>query len=196
MNTAQKSKVINHILNAFRQRGDEKYADEGVSQAQHALQTAMLARSHQAPDSLVVAALLHDLGHILSDQDLPESCHENLDDKHEELGFAFLTQHFDAEITDPIRMHVAAKRYLCTIEPDYRQRLSPTSLKSYFDQGGEMNVAEKLAFESEPHFSAAVRLRRWDDLAKDPNATTPDIEFFVPMLEQLVRPTTKAANTF
>jgi gamma-butyrobetaine dioxygenase len=83
-------------------------------------------------------------------------------------------------------LHVAAKRYLCTVEPDYQNQLSPTSLKSFYDQGGVMNEREKMEFECEPHFLAAVQLRRWDDMAKDPAAVPPQLESYVPLMAQLL----------
>jgi phosphonate degradation associated HDIG domain protein len=162
------SSVIQKIRATFASRGDEKYADEGVTQLQHALQCAKLARLEAANVQLVVAALLHDIGHILGESDLPSNCKQNLDDHHEERGYAFLLQHFGDAVADPVRLHVAAKRYLCTIDSQYAQRLSPTSHKSFLDQGGLMSPEEVEDFRSEPHFEAAVRLRKWDDTAKDP----------------------------
>ncbi len=159
--------VVSKILSVFDQRGHEKYADEPVTQLEHALQCADLAsRSPEASDTLIVSALLHDIGHILGQQDLPQEIDLNLDDRHEEIGHAFLRQHFVAAVSEPVRLHVAAKRYLCTVDPEYRKKLSPTSFKSFLDQGGEMSNAERKTFEAEPFFGDAVLLRQWDDGAK------------------------------
>jgi len=133
------------------------------------LQCAMLAEDSNANEALIVAALLHDVGHLLTGQDLPETDGVDLDDDHESVGAEWLSRYFDASVVDPIRLHVAAKRYLCTTEPGYAEELSPTSHRSFIDQGGLMDPEEIAAFEAEPYYEAGVRLRRWDDLAKDPD---------------------------
>ena len=160
--------IVERIRATFAARGDEKYADEGVTQLQHALQCAELARQDAAGSQLIVAALLHDIGHILGEADLPDSCNQNLDDHHEERGYTFLQQHFGDAVADPVRLHVAAKRFLCTVDPSYAERLSPTSYKSFLDQGGLMSPEVVEDFRREPHFEAAVRLRKWDDTGKNP----------------------------
>lgn len=175
--------TLEKIFTTFEQRGNEKYGDEDVSQLQHALQAGCLARDANVSPSLVAAALLHDIGHIFHTQALPENCETDLHDHHEMIGHQFLRQHFGATVADPVRLHVAAKRYLCTKDPAYQNELSPTSLKSFFDQGGMMNEAELAEFESEPHFSAALMLRRWDDTAKLAEFDYPDIREFLPELE-------------
>ena len=142
--------IIEKIVSTFERRGDEIYAGEDVTQLQHATQCARLAAMENAPDSLIVAALLHDIGHIIQDQDLPSSCRENLDDLHEEAGHAFLKQHFGDAVLSPVRLHVAAKRYLCTVDNEYVNQLSPVSLKSLADQGGLMSPDELKQFESDP----------------------------------------------
>lgn len=176
--------VVQEIVDAFEQRGREKYGAEAVTQLQHALQSAQLALNANESDSLIVAALLHDLGHLLSNDHLPDGCEDNLDDAHESIGHAYLHDHFGPAIADPVRLHVVAKRYLCTVKPAYEQKLSPTSLKSYHDQGGRMSDEEKQAFEEEPHFRAALKLRHWDDTAKDPNAETKPLQHFVPLMRR------------
>lgn len=178
--------VIQTIVSTFARRGDEKYADEGVTQLQHALQCADLAQDADAPATLIAAALLHDIGHIIGSDDLPPDCSVDLDDRHESVGFDFLNQHFGPEVAEPVRLHVAAKRFLCTTEPSYRQALSPTSLKSYFDQGGPMDEQELAQFRDHPFFVTAVQLRRWDDLAKFPEKHDLAITEFLPQLQQLL----------
>ncbi len=185
------NEILTTIVETFAQRGGEKYADEGVSQLQHALQCAALARQEQADSTLVVAALLHDIGHILGRRGLPENCQEDLDDRHEQVGYAFLKRNFGAAVSDPVRLHVAAKRYLCTKERSYQQRLSPTSYKSFLDQGGMMSAEELFNFEDECYFHDAVRLRVWDDTAKDPDLIVPDIQDYLAELESLVLAQTK-----
>lgn len=170
--------LIERITLAFEARGDLAYGSEAVTQRQHALQSAALAVEEGAAAPLVVAALLHDIGHILDTSELPKDDGQNLDDAHEERAYAWLLDHFGPRVADPVRLHVAAKRYLCTVDPGYAAKLSPTSYKSYLDQGGVMNPDERAAFEAEPHFKDALSLRRWDDLAKDPGRSTPPLAEF------------------
>ncbi|MBL8888904.1 MAG: HD domain-containing protein [Planctomycetaceae bacterium] len=174
--------VIERIFELFHQRGTEQYGSEAVTQLQHAIQAAILAQREQAESHLVAAALLHDVGHILGNSPLPDHESQNFDDHHENRAYPWLLEHFGKAVADPVRLHVAAKRYLCTVEPEYAAKLSPTSLKSYFDQGGPMSVTEQIAFEQEEFYSQALRLRRWDDRAKDPSVELPSIESFGDLL--------------
>ncbi len=172
------------ILRIFEQRGGERYGSEGVSQLEHALQCAQLAVQEQAPARLVAAALLHDLGHLLDTGDLPHDVAANLDDHHETKAAEFLRSEFGEAVSEPIRLHVVAKRYLCTIQPEYAGQLSPTSYKSFLDQGGKMSRSELEAFEAEPYRTEALLLRRWDDLGKQVAHVTPPIEHFLPHLAE------------
>ena len=175
--------VIDKIISTFDARGGEIYADEEVTQLQHALQCANLAAQENASKTLIAAALLHDIGHILQASELPAHCAMDLHDHHEEVGYLFLKDHFGDAVADPVRLHVAAKRYLCTTDSEYQDRLSPTSLKSFFDQGGQMDANEMAEFEQEPYFEDAVRLRRWDDTAKDSRLPEQDVRDFIPQIE-------------
>ncbi|WP_169975797.1 phosphonate degradation HD-domain oxygenase [Tautonia rosea] len=170
------------IRRLFLDRGHAEYGGEAVSQLQHALQAAHLARQSGAEPSLIAAALLHDIGHLL--HDLPEDAAEQgIDDHHEGLAGRWLAQHFGPAVVDPVRLHVAAKRYLCAVEPSYRDQLSPPSQLSLQLQGGPMSAEEVERFRASPHHEAAVSLRRWDDEAKDPNASVPDFDTYLPVLE-------------
>jgi phosphonate degradation associated HDIG domain protein len=184
-----KSPVVQRIIDVFRERGSESYGAEAVTQLEHAIQAALLAEQNDAPASLVVAALLHDIGHILGDLPLPASEEENYDDQHESRAYAWLKEHFGAAVADPVRLHVAAKRYLCTVDPGYADYLSPTSLKSFHDQGGVMSPEELKQFESEAFFEDAVRLRRWDDEAKRSDMQLPSMESFEALLESSLQVT-------
>ena len=124
------SDVIERILHTFDLRGDLAYGTEAVTQRQHALQSATLAAAEQADSSLVAAALLHDIGHILDAAELPQGIETDLDDAHEERAYQWLLRHFGPAVADPVRLHVAAKRYLCTLDPGYAEKLSPTSFKA------------------------------------------------------------------
>jgi phosphonate degradation associated HDIG domain protein len=178
--------IIDEIVTLFRERGSGLYFGEAVTEMQHALQAAHLAESSGAATSLVVASLLHDIGHLL--HELGEDvATRGIDARHEDGGAAWLTRHFGPEVVDPVRLHVAAKRYLCAVEPGYRAGLSPASEQSLMLQGGPMTPDEVAAFESEPHYRAAVALRRWDDGAKVRDLPVPDIEHYRPHLSAVVR---------
>jgi predicted HD phosphohydrolase len=122
----------------------------------------------------------------MDDGPLPTHESQNYDDKHETKAYAWLLKNFGQAVAEPVRLHVAAKRYLCTVDPDYSHQLSPTSLKSYFDQGGPMNGEEKATFERNPFYAQAVRLRRWDDTAKDPDAALPEIHSFAELMREVI----------
>jgi len=174
------------ILELFRERGSSEYGGEAGNQEEHALQAAACALAEGAAESLVAASLLHDIGHML--HDLPDDApDEGIDDHHENSGARFVAEHFGPEVAEPVRLHVAAKRYLTAVEPDYMAKLSEPSITSLMLQGGPMSATEQEEFRQNPHWEAAVRLRRYDELAKVPGATTPSVDDFAPLLERLVR---------
>lgn len=173
------------IVDLFVERGDEEYHGESVSQSAHALQAAHLAESEGADDALVVAALLHDIGHLL--HDLGEDAAERgIDDYHENSGAHWLARHFGPEVSEPVRLHVAAKRYLCAVDPSYHDGLSPASRLSLELQGGPMSAEEVATFEAHPSCSRAVRLRRWDDAAKVVDRVVPGLEHYLGRIESLL----------
>lgn len=174
------------IEKLFRERGDSAYLGERVSQLEHALQAAHAAEQGGAAPPLIAAALLHDVGHLL--HALGEhAADRGIDDRHEELGHRWLARHFPTEVSEPVRLHVAAKRYLCAAEPDYCDRLSPASQQSLRMQGGPFSPDEAEAFCASPHAEAAVALRRWDDEAKVPGLLTPPLEHYLPILQRICR---------
>jgi phosphonate degradation associated HDIG domain protein len=180
------SEVIDEIFRVFREQGSGAYLGEPVSLTEHMVQSAYAAERDGAPPRLVVAALLHDYGHFI--HDLPEdSAEQGVDTRHEEVAHAFLSAHFGPEVVEPIRMHVAAKRYLCAIEPSYMAELSPPSILSLELQGGPYSPGEVAAFEASPHAGDAVRLRRYDDIGKVPGLETPDLEHYRPVLQAAIR---------
>ncbi len=169
--------VIDDIVRLFRLRGGEAYFGEPVSQSEHALQAAYLAEQERRPDEEVVAALLHDIGHLV--HGLPEDIAERgRDARHEDAGAIWLARHFRRAVVEPVRLHVAAKRYLCAVDPGYLSQLSPASVLSLRLQGGPMDPAEAAAFERHPYHEAAIRLRHWDDRAKVPGLPVPDLEHY------------------
>ena len=176
------SQTVDEIFRAFESNGAAAYLGEPVTLREHMLQSAAAAESEDAGDYLVAAALLHDIGHLLHGG--PENAAElGIDTAHEAVGFAYLETHFPPEVVDPVRLHVAAKRYLCAVEPDYVDELSEASRLSLQLQGGPMDPDEQAAFEQQPHWREACRLRRWDDIAKAPGVDVPPLEHYLPVLE-------------
>lgn len=181
-NPSRSESVVERILPLFEARGDSRYGGEAVSQREHALQAAFFAEREKAAPSLIVAALLHDVGHLL--HELPIDAPElGIDDRHEALAARWLAKHFASDVVEPVRLHVAAKRYLCAVDADYHRQLSPPSIKSLELQGGPMTAEEALEFETQPHFDAALRLRKWDDEAKIVGLMTPDVRHFMQYIE-------------
>jgi phosphonate degradation associated HDIG domain protein len=168
--------VLDDIRIAFAKRGGDTYG-EGVSQLEHALQCAACAERDGASPALIAATLLHDIGHLL--HDLPQDiADQGIDTEHESLGSAWLSQHFGADVTEPVRLHVAAKRYLATVEQGYYELLSAASIQSLKLQGGLMSPDETRKFAAERFAQDAINLRRWDDEGKIMGATTPGLGNF------------------
>ena len=169
------------IAALYEALGPREYSGEPVSQLEHALQSAMLAQAAGAAEPLVAAALLHDIGHLVNDQgETPTE--RGIDDLHQFHGAHWLKRLFGPEVTEPVRLHVAAKRYLCAVRPGYREALSADSQRSLALQGGTYSAEEAEAFGRRPHAQDAVSLRLWDDLAKVAGLATPTFEDFLPLL--------------
>ena len=164
-------------------KADGHYGLSAINQRQHALQAAWLAERQGCAEALVVAALLHDIGHMVHDLGA-NATEQGVDDKHEELGHEFLAAWFGPAVTEPVRLHVAAKRYLCATEVDYFARLSKDSVLSLTLQGGPMSAAEVAAFDALPHSAEAVQLRRFDEQAKVKGLETPSVGYFLPYVER------------
>jgi phosphonate degradation associated HDIG domain protein len=176
------SSLIDEIFAVFREYGAEQYLGEQVSMTEHMLQAAYAAERDGAPPRLVAAALLHDYGHFIHEFPADAADH-GIDTQHEEVAHAFLSEHFGPEIAEPIRMHVAAKRYLCAVDPSYLAQLSPASVHSLALQGGPYDEDEVHEFARSPFAEDAVRLRRYDDIGKVEGLETPDLEHYRPVLE-------------
>ncbi len=168
---------IEVIAGLLRERGRARYGAEAVSQLQHALQCAAWAEREEAPPALIAAALLHDIGHLVADDE--EAAPRGIDMQHEDVAARYLARWFLPALVEPVRLHVAAKRYLCAVEPGYFETLSFASVRSLMLQGGAYDDAGANGFIARPHAAEAVRLRRWDDLAKDPAALTPPLEHYM-----------------
>lgn len=158
---------LDDLLELLVTRGSITYGGEPVSVAEHALQAAHLAEDDGAPPPLVTAALLHDIGWLLGGAG-----------GHEKRGSRVLAAVFGPAVAEPVRLHVAAKRYRCTVEPGYGARLSVASTRTLGVQGGLMDDEEIAAFEAEPRAADALALRGYDDRAKEPGAATPDLAHF------------------
>jgi phosphonate degradation associated HDIG domain protein len=173
MTDTERAALASRILAVLIDGGGDAYYGEPVTQLEHAVQTAALAEAAGASDALVVAALLHDVGHMLSDG--PENvADQGVDARHEDIGHRWLETHFGAAVTEPVRLHVAAKRYLCAVEPGYAEALSDASRQSLALQGGAMTPEAARAFAQLPWAAEAAALRRWDDAAKDTGREVPD----------------------
>lgn len=164
------------LCSLYEERGDAMY-DESVSQSVHGVQAAVHGAREAAEPALQLAALLHDIGHLL-ERGPDADDHPERDLRHEEIAARFLSNWFGPEVTEPIRHHVAAKRYLVSVEPGYAEALSPASIHSLGLQGGPMSPDEVDAFIATPGAADSVRLRRWDDLAKDAAMPTPHFAEF------------------
>ncbi|HLG45910.1 MAG TPA: HD domain-containing protein [Reyranella sp.] len=176
------SDLRQELLDIFVGRATKRYGLSGVNQLQHALQCAAHAEADGAPPATVLACLLHDVGHMI--HGLGENpAGRGIDDVHEQLGADWLAERFGPEVSEPVRLHVAAKRYLCTVESDYFDKLAADSVRSLNLQGGRMSAEELATFRAHPQHAEAVRLRRFDEMAKDPRASTPDFDHYIRHVE-------------
>jgi phosphonate degradation associated HDIG domain protein len=178
--------TLNDIRGLFERYGDTAYSGEPVTQREHALQSALLAEQAGASDELVAAALLHDLGHLLNHQgETPTE--RGIDDLHQYYVLPFLRPLFPDAVLEPIRLHVDAKRCLCAIDAGYYDSLSADSVRSLRLQGGVFGREAAEEFLRRPYAGDAIRLRRWDDLAKTAGLPTPDLEHYLTVVERVAR---------
>jgi gamma-butyrobetaine dioxygenase len=174
--------ITKEIISLFNEKGANNYG-EVISQTAHALQTAALAKKNNDPDSLVVACLLHDIGHLKFDGTASD---EEIDELHERLGADWLKQYFPKSVTEPVKLHVRAKRYLCSVDGSYHKLLSPASKYSLELQGGFMDIEEQERFERNPWYADAATLRRYDDTAKEVGLEVGKVEDYAALLDSLV----------
>jgi|SRR5579863_2777465 len=168
---------IEQIFERFELHGSDDYGSDRVRQLEHALQCATLAEEEGAAPELITAALLHDVGHLVHDLGAAPAA-RGIDDRHEELGRAWLERWFGPAVTEPVRLHVDAKRYLTATDAGYFATLSFGSVRSLELQGGPFTPEMAEGFIGRPHATDAVRLRRWDEGAKVPGKVTPDLAHF------------------
>jgi phosphonate degradation associated HDIG domain protein len=172
------------LLDLYGTKATRRYGLSQVNQLQHALQGAAMAQAAGEPDAMVVATLLHDIGHMVHALG-EDPARVGIDDRHEVLSAEWLSDFFGPQVTEPVRLHVQAKRYLCAIDPDYFSLLSDDSVRSLALQGGPMTPAEAQAFRQLEASDQAVRLRQYDDRAKDPQAVTPPFEHFLAVIDRV-----------
>jgi phosphonate degradation associated HDIG domain protein len=178
--------IVAFIGDIFARRGAESYLGERVTMSEHMLQCARLAEESGAGDELVAAALLHDIGHYTNE--FPDDALERgIDNRHDEAGAAILAPFFPQVVTECVRHHVAAKRYLCATDPAYLGKLSPASVHTLELQGGPMNQREVAAFRANPHLEAIIQVRFRDEDSKVPGLATPTFSHYAPLLERVVR---------
>jgi phosphonate degradation associated HDIG domain protein len=177
--------IVAFLADIFARRGGEEYLGEPVSMGQHMLQGATLAERQGLREEVIVAALLHDIGHFTSEFGTyhPDDTHDR---HHEDAGAEVLGDFFPSLVTDCVRHHVAAKRYLCATRPSYFERLSPASVHTLELQGGPMTPAEVAAFEANPNLQDIITVRYLDEAGKDPDLQTPDFAHFAPMVQRVV----------
>src|SRR5579883_77167 len=172
------------LVDLLTTEGGASYFGEPVTVLEHSLQAAYFAQQANSSNELIAAALLHDIGHLLH-QEQEDIAEQGVDTHHEELASALLAKYLPASVVTPIRLHVAAKRYLCYSDPDYLRALSPSSELSLKLQGGPMTPSEAEAFLASEFSQAAIALRRWDDEAKIQGLSVPPAADYLPILQQL-----------
>lgn len=177
--------IVAFLGDIFRRRGGEEYLGEPVTMAEHMLQGAYFAEQRGEDEEIIVAALLHDIGHFTSEFGT-FSMDDTHDRHHEEAGAQVLERFFPALVVDCVREHVAAKRYICATDPSYLDELSAASIHSLNLQGGPMNAAEVAKFEKNPNFQKIVRVRRLDDAGKVAGLETPGFDHYAPMVQRVV----------
>jgi gamma-butyrobetaine dioxygenase len=178
--------VVDQLAGLYADRALGSYFGEQVSMLEHGLQAAWFATQEGATPAQVVAALLHDVGHLV--EDVPADLADwHTDAHHEDVGAAWLARHFGPEVTEPVALHVAAKRYLCAVDPAYGARLSQASIVTLGLQGGPMSANEIAAFEARPFHREAIRLRHWDDQGKLAGFSAPGFDDYRPLIASLLR---------
>ncbi|MCV0426903.1 MAG: HD domain-containing protein [Roseibium sp.] len=183
--TLTRENIVAFLGDIFERCGDEEYLGEPVTMAQHMLQGATLAEQNGLDEEIIVGALLHDIGHFTSEFGT-FSMNDTQDRYHEEAGAEVLSGFFPSVITDCVRYHVAAKRYLCATKPDYFNRLSEASVHSLNLQGGPMDPEEVTEFEKNPNLKKIIQVRYLDEAGKQPEMETPDFWHFAPMVQRIV----------
>lgn len=183
--TLTRTTIVPFLAEIFDSRGAEEYLGEPVTMAEHMLQGATMAEEAGMTEEIIVATLLHDIGHFHSEFGT-FSMDDTEDRHHEEAGARVLDSFFPSLVTDCVRLHVAAKRYLCAVDPEYFNALSEASVHSLKLQGGPMTAEEVTAFERNPNLREIVQVRHLDDAGKRADMVTPGFAHFAPMVQRVV----------
>ena len=183
--TLDRTNIVAFLEDIFERRGGEEYLGEPVTMAQHMLQGATIAQQNGQRDVIILAALLHDVGHFTSEFGM-FSMNDTQDKFHEDAGAEILEQFFPTLVTDCVRYHVAAKRYLCATRPSYFDRLSDASVHSLNLQGGPMSDEEVKEFEKNPNLKDIIAVRFLDEAGKHPDMETPAFSHFAPLVQTIV----------
>jgi len=183
--TITRNNIVDFLQDIFERRGGEEYLGEPVTMAEHMLQGATLAEQQGQDDVIIVAALLHDIGHFTSEFGT-FTMQDTQDRHHEAAGAMVLEPFFPSIVTDCVRHHVSAKRYLCATNTEYRECLSDASVHSLNLQGGAMHADEIKEFENLPNLKEIVQVRYLDDAGKHADMQTPPFSYFAPMVQRVV----------
>ena len=182
-------KKLEHLFHCLETHGQRSYGRSQVSQLEHALQAADHATTEGLGDAMIAAALFHDIGHLVAqivcNKDIDLAA-RGINDNHEDRSAAVLMPLFGWSVSEPVQLHVEAKRFLCTTEPDYRELITSDSIRSLQLQGGDMSSEEVRLFQSNPYHEAAVLLRRIDDKSKQPGKTVPELATYFSVAEGLL----------
>lgn len=182
------SLTVDQIVHLFEQAGTRLYGGEAITQTEHALQAAWFAEKSGADDYLIIACLLHDLGHMLFEQN-DDDLAQGKDDRHESRVLPYLSGILPSDVTGAIRLHVDAKRYLCHQDKTYHATLSEASKLSLALQGGPMDAENAALFVAQPQALRAIELRRYDDAAKIVGLSVPPLAYYLPRLMTLIEKT-------
>jgi 2-amino-1-hydroxyethylphosphonate dioxygenase (glycine-forming) len=177
---------IDDVFALFDLYGAEDYIGEPVSQLEHASQAAQLAENEGYDEEVILAALLHDIGHLCAHTHHYERMEGFGVKSHEQIGADYLRRHgLPERIAQLVENHVRAKRYLTFKYPEYYHNLSEASKKTLEFQGGKMTENEAIAFESEELFATSIKMRTWDEKAKETNMPLPDMNKYKEMALRL-----------
>ncbi|MEM1300446.1 MAG: HD domain-containing protein [Pseudomonadota bacterium] len=185
MTELNRETIVPFLAEIFEKNANGEYLGERVTIGAHMLQCALLAEQAGAPDDVVAAALLHDVGHFTHEFET-DAADQGIDTVHEEAGAKILADWFPRLVIDCVRCHVDAKRYLCAVDPSYYGKLSDASIYSLKLQGGPMSPEEVTEFESNPGLNDIVQVRLWDEMGKDPDLNTPGFMHYAPLLQRVV----------
>jgi phosphonate degradation associated HDIG domain protein len=185
MNPNDAEQVADEIIQLYALYGEDEYAGEKISQLEHMVQAAQLASSHGYHDEVVLAAFLHDIGHIVEKQTTSNSMDRFGIKDHEAIGASFLKERgFSPKLTRLVGSHVSAKRYLTLRETGYYEKLSEASKKTLAFQGGPMSEEEADQMETDPLFREIIQMRRWDEEAKREDQPIPSLSIFKQLIFQ------------